>query len=327
MMDPEGTITTWNAGVFRNLGYNEEEFIGMNVSNIFAPEDVAAGAAERERAVAIRDGCSPDERWHVRKDGSRLFVDGVLCAIRDEVGQLVGFSKVMRDATRRKLTEEALGQSNRELSHFAHVVSHDLQAPLRAIAVYTDLLTKRDVPSSEAVKYASFIQDGVARMQKLIQDLLEYAQASQRTPKHELVDLESAVAQAQKNHQAFMNEAGATITHDPLPTIPADETSILQLFQNLLGNALKYRSTKPPRIHISAVRDGDRWRVSVEDNGIGIDPKYQQQIFEPFHRLHGNKSPGTGMGLAICKRIVERYGGRIWVESRPGVGSTFYFTL
>jgi PAS domain S-box-containing protein len=327
LMDTDGIITTWNAGVERNLGYRENEFIGKPVSMIFTPEDVARGAPEFERKVAEATGASPDERWHVRNDGSRIFVDGVLSAVRDEIGELVGYSKVMRDATRRKLTEDALERSNHDLSQFAYVVSHDLQAPLRSIAVYTELLTQRIPAGPEAEAYSGFIRQGVTQMQTLIRDLLRFAQFSDVKRSSAPVDMEKILAQAIDNHHVTIEETGAVVTHDPLPAVQGEETPLLQLMQNLIGNALKYRSARPPRIHISGSAQGPQWRFSVSDNGIGIKPEYRTQIFEPFKRLHGEDKPGTGVGLAICKRIVEAMGGRIWVESEVGKGSTFYFTL
>ncbi len=327
LIDPDGIITTWNAGVRRNLGYEEHEFVGKDVSMIFTLEDIASGAPKRERQMAEQSGSSPDERWHVRKDGSRIYVDGVLSAVRDETGELAGFSKVMRDSTRRKMTEEALERSNRDLTQFAYVVSHDLQAPLRAVALYTELLMQRTPPSPETAPFSQFIQQGVEQMQILIRDVLRFAQFSDVKPASKPVNMEEVVEHALKNQQGWIEKERAVVTHDPLPTIPGEETHFLQIFQNLIGNALKYRSADPPRIHISATQEGGRWRFSVTDNGIGIPAEYQGQIFEPFKRLHGAENPGTGVGLAICKRIVEALGGKMWVESEPGRGSTFYFTL
>ncbi len=327
LIDPEGNITTWNSGVLKNLGYQEHEFVGQNVAMLFTPEDIAKGGPEAERRVAAETGSASDERWHVRKDGSRIYVDGVLSAVHDESGELVGFSKVMRDATRRKLTEDALERSNHDLSQFAHVVAHDLQAPLRTISLYTELLTQKAQDSEEVQTYGEYIRQGVTQMQTMIRDMLRFAQFSSIPPSVEHVNLETVLAQALNNHQALIEQTGAVITHDPLPTINGHETHFLQLFQNLIGNALKYRSAEPPRIHISAKKKGAGWRFSISDNGIGIAPEYRNEIFEPFKRLHGGDNPGTGVGLAICKRIVETMGGSIWVESEPGRGSTFYFTL
>jgi len=329
MMDPDGIITTWNAGVERNLGYTESEFVGQPASIIFTPEDVAKGLPETERRVAARDGRCPDARWLQRKDGSRLFVDGVVTQLRNGSGELIGFSKVMRDATRRKLTEDALKRSNSELSQFAYIVSHDLQAPLRAVSIYTDLLVKERENSLDdrTKEFAKFIRDGVHQMQSLIQDLLKYSQISDSDSESKDVELGKVLDQALANHKPAITENGAVVTHDALPVVKGDETHFVQLFQNLLGNALKYRSEAPPRIHVGAARKGQEWLTSVRDNGIGISPEYAAKIFEPFKRLHGSEVPGSGVGLAICKKIVERYGGRIWVESEPGKGSTFYFTL
>lgn len=330
MMDPNGMITTSNAGVERNLGYTESEFVGQSVSIIFTPEDIAKGVPEMERGIAAKDGHAPDTRWHRRKDGSRIFVDGVVTAIRQESGELAGFSKVMRDATKRKLTEEALERSNRELSQFAHIVSHDLQAPLRTVSMYTELLLKQYKPAEAETNirdFAMFIRSGVQQMQTLIQDLLKYSQITGSESTWNWVELNAVLDQALANHRALLQDAAAVLTRDPLPRVKGDETHFLQLFQNLVDNAIKYRSQQPPHIHVGLTKNGHQSLISVRDNGMGIKAEYADRIFEPFKRLHGSEVPGSGVGLAICKKIVERYGGRIWVESEPGQGSTFYFSL
>jgi PAS domain S-box-containing protein len=329
MMDPQGIITTWNAGVERNLGYTEHEFVGQPVSIIFIPEDIEKALPEVERATAARVGRCPETRWHQRKDGSRLFVDGVVTALRSDSGELLGFSKVMRDITKRKLTEEALQRSNHELSQFAYVVSHDLQAPLRAVSIYTELLVKQceSCIDDKGADFATFIRDGVQQMQNLIRDLLKYSQISNGDSESSNVELDKVVDQALNIHKPAIVESAAKITREALPVVRGDETHFVQLFQNLLGNAIKYRGSQPVTIDIGAEIVGREWRIFVRDNGIGIEAEYADRIFEPFKRLHGSEVPGTGVGLAICKKIVERYGGRIWVESTPGEGSTFYFTL
>jgi PAS domain S-box-containing protein len=329
VMDPDGIITTWNAGVERNLGYTEQEFIGQPISIIFTQEDVEKNLPAIERTAAARDGRAPDVRWHRRKDGSLLYVDGVLTSLRNDSGELLGFSKVMRDITKRKLTDDALQRSNRELSQFAYVVSHDLQAPLRAVSIYTELLVKQceSCIDDKGTDFATFIREGVQQMQTLIRDLLKYSQISNSDSESRSVELDKVLDQALNNHKPAIVDSGAAITRDPLPVVRGDETHFVQLFQNLLGNALKYRGPEPPAIHVGAEQVGRDWRIFVRDNGIGIDHEYADKIFEPFKRLHGSEVPGTGVGLAICKKIVERYGGRIWVESTPGDGSTFYFTL
>jgi light-regulated signal transduction histidine kinase (bacteriophytochrome) len=223
-----------------------------------------------------------------------------------------------------------LARSNSDLQQFAYVASHDLQEPLRMVASYTQLLAKRykgklDADADEFIAYAV---DGANRMQRLIQDLLAYSRVDTQGQVFEPVSVEALVGYALDNVRAAVEESRAVVTHDPLPTVMADERQLLQLLQNLLSNALKFRGEQPPRVHVSAERRGSEWLFSVRDNGIGIDPQYAERIFAVFQRLHTiAEYPGTGIGLAICKKIVERHGGRIWVESQPGTGSTFYFTL
>ena len=329
MMDPEGVITTWNEGVQRMLGYSHDAFIGKNVSMLLTPEDLAMRAGEIERELASASGSAPYRRWDVRKDGSRLYVDGVLSALRDESGKLLGFCKIMRDATHRKLAEDAVQRSYQNLSEFAHVVSHDLQAPLRAISAYTELFVQNCAGAGHAdvLEWGGFIKDAVEQMRTLIQDLLEYAHILGKEVVETHVNLETVLKHVCKRLEPALKEAEAVVTHDPLPAVTGDETLLAQLFQNLIGNAMKYRSREEPRIHISASVQGDEWLIAVADNGIGIKADQQLRIFEPFKRLHGTELPGNGIGLAICKRIVERYGKRIWVASEEGQGATFYFTL
>jgi len=225
---------------------------------------------------------------------------------------------------------EDLERSNKELEQFAYVASHDLQEPLRMVSSYTQLLERRykDQLDADAHDFIHFAVDGTARMQRLINDLLTYSRVSTRGKPFERTYCEVAIDQALDNLRLTIEDSGAVITRDPLPTVMADDAQLTQLFQNLLGNALKFHGDQPPRIHVGVERGDSEWLVSVRDNGIGIDPQYYERIFVIFQRLHNKeKYPGTGIGLAICKRIVERHGGRIWVESEPGEGSTFYFTL
>lgn len=225
---------------------------------------------------------------------------------------------------------DELRRSNAELQEFAYVASHDLQEPLRMVASYTNLLAKRYQKNldADADEFISYAVSGVARMQKLIDDLLMYSRLGTRGKKFEWTDCEVVLCDTLVDMKPTIEMSGAVITHDPLPTVMADDTQLAQLFQNLIGNAVKFRRDEPPVVHVSAHKNGKEWFFYVKDNGIGIDPKYAEKIFLIFQRLHGREEyPGTGIGLAICKRIVERHGGRIWVESELGKGATFCFTL
>lgn len=224
----------------------------------------------------------------------------------------------------------ALVRANEDLNQFAFAASHDLQEPLRMITTYAQLLVKTypGELEGEAQTYADFMTEGTKRMRDLLADLLDFTRLSgEAETAIEWLDLNLVFEKTIENCRTAIEESQAAVTSDPLPRVPGHEPHFLQLFQNLIGNALKYRSTETPRIHVSAVKENGTWRFAVADNGIGIDPEYHKDIFGVFKRLHGKSVPGTGIGLAICKRVAERYGGRIWVESQENLGSTFYFTI
>jgi light-regulated signal transduction histidine kinase (bacteriophytochrome) len=277
--------------------------------------------------------------WCVRfVDADVNLANIVVTALRDERGQLRGFGKIMRDITERKKAEEALmktmaelRRSNDELGQFAYVASHDLQEPLRMVASYSQLLAKRYKGrlDSDADEFIGYAVDGCNRMQGLIQDLLSYSRAGASGETLRKISSENALASALKNLRSIIEDNGAVVTHDPLPAMVTNEAQLVQVFQNLVGNALKYRSVEPPQVHVSAMKNGgNEWIFSVRDNGLGIEPRYFERIFVLFQRLHGQTEfEGTGIGLAVCKKIVDRLGGRIWVESEPQKGSTFYFAL
>ena len=227
-------------------------------------------------------------------------------------------------------TAEELARSNRDLEQFASAASHDLQEPLRAVAGYVELLEHRyrDKLDEKAIQFIAAAADGAARMQGLITDLLAFSRVGTRGKGFEPADMATALANALSNLEVSIRDSGARIICEPLPTLRVDASQIAQLFQNLIGNAIKFRSGRPPEIEVRAEKHPDRWVFSVRDNGIGIDPQYSERIFLLFQRLHTRRNyPGTGIGLAICKRIVERHDGTIWVESKPGEGSTFYFSI
>ncbi len=257
--------------------------------------------------------------------------------LRTEEGILKGGVIVIRDVTaQRRASEELelkakeLARSNSELSQFAYVASHDLQEPLRMVTNYLQLLQRRyggrlDADADEFIGYAV---DGALRMQRLIHDLLAYSRVGTRGRAFEAVELGGILEKAKTNLKLALEESGAEIKSDGLPQVQGDATQLIQLFQNLLANAIKFRGDESPRVHVSAQQEDGEWIVEVADNGIGIDAGQADRIFLLFQRLHTRREyPGTGIGLAICKKIVERHGGRIWVESEPGQGSRFRFTL
>ncbi|MCL4204549.1 MAG: HAMP domain-containing protein [Pirellulaceae bacterium] len=227
-------------------------------------------------------------------------------------------------------TAKDLARSNTELEQFAYVASHDLQEPLRMVSSYLQLLQRKyqGQLDASADKYIAYAVDGAARMQRMINDLLAYSRVMTRGKAPEPTDCERAWADALANLERRIHESAAVVTHDPLPTVHADASQLIQVFQNLVGNAIKYHGAETPHVHASAQRQPGQWVFSVRDNGIGIEPQYFERIFVIFQRLHGKEEySGTGIGLAVCKKIVERHGGKIWVESQYGTGSTFYFTI
>ncbi len=454
LIDVDGRILSWNAGVEAILQFSREDFVGKPVAEIFTPEDRAAGVPNKELQTAAEQGRAADVRWHLRKDGSRIFADGTMNAVRDEEGTLMGFSKIIRDATHRhridlalreseafarsivesspdcvkvldldgriqlmnetgcrameiddfaqyrnhpwvdfwsgpdreaaeralqtalngrKATFEAYATSTKgnpkwwevivspmldaggrptrllsisrditerrqtqtlmqhsrdDLAEFAHVASHDLQAPLRTVRSYAQLLAKRfqGQLDEDADTFLAFILEGAQNMDDLIRGLLNYAEFGEKEERQR-VAIPDIIAKVLATLKSLVDESGAKIVCGELPAIEANPTSIQQVFQNLISNALKYRSSAEPRIYIDAARKDGYWVFSVKDNGVGIASEFYDRVFLPFKRLHGHEIGGTGLGLAVCKRIVERDRGRIWVESKPGEGSTFFFTV
>jgi light-regulated signal transduction histidine kinase (bacteriophytochrome) len=273
----------------------------------------------------------------IRKDGSKRYIEASVSLQKDSSGNPIGFRGIVRDITERKRAEESLkekteelARSNRDLEQFAYVASHDLQEPLRMVTNYVQLLARRykSKLDPDADDFINFAVDGAIRMWRLINDLLTYSRVGTQNKGLKSTDCETVLKHSLDNLKIAIEENEAIITHDSLPTVMGDHLQLGQLFQNLIGNAIKFRGEEPPRIHISASRNGGGWTFSVRDNGIGIAPEYAERIFVIFQRLHNREEyPGTGIGLAICKKIVERHGGCIWAESEVGKGTTFYFTL
>jgi PAS domain S-box-containing protein len=353
----EGKITRVNKTDLEMLGYTAEEMIGQpmwkfNVGEDFVKEQILAKLAGR---------LPPGKnlvRIYRRKDGGTFPVLIEDRLIKDERGEIIGIRCTIQDITERKRAEEALRQnekelteqaqelqkeliqrrrvedelarSNKELGQFAYVASHDLQEPLRMVTSYVQLLARhyRGKLDGDADEFIGFAVNGAARMQQLINDLLTYSRVGTKGREFEPTDCEIVLQQSLKNLQIAIEEKQAIVSHDPLPTVMGDNVQLGQLFQNLIGNAIKFQGTEPPHVHVSASRNGNGWVFSIRDNGIGIAPEYAERIFVIFRRLHSlEKYPGTGIGLAVCKKIVERHGGRIWVESESGKGAIFYFTL
>ena len=454
LIDLDGRITTWNAGVERFFGYPESEFVGRNIADIFTPPDRAAGAHKQEMETARREGRSSDIRWHVCRDQSWVFVEGVLTAIRDESGTIYAFSKIARAVrprhaagnlittilvgtedviyaidkdgrfvfanppaarlfgravedligdtrdevlpphmaadvratdqsvmagTQSRLVEEkfptpdrgerimlmtktpwrdprggvmglvAIAQdvtiraqnaaereqllrevrrSNEELSAFSHVVAHDLRTPLRGVKMYAEFLQRHldGQLDSTAAQFMSFVIEGAMSMEQLIDSLLAYANSGEELSATRL-NVNAVIDGLLHRLEPLIRETKTTITTDRLPQVQADPVRLLQVFQNLVVNAIHYRGSESPRIHISGEVSGDEYRFAVTDNGAGIRREDFERIFLPLQRLQSRGVPGTGIGLALARKIVERHGGRIWVESTVGKGSTFFFTL
>lgn len=339
VVNQSGEIVLLNLQAEKQFGYRSDELVGQLVKNIiprgFAERLIADGTRSAAEALAQHIGMGIELRGR-RKDGSDFPIEIMLSPQQSPEGILV--TAAIREISVRKRAEEhlvktvaELKRSNDELAHFAYVASHDLQEPLRMVASYTQLLAKRyrgrlDADADDFIDYAV---DGCTRMQQMIRDLLAYSRAGAGQADLREISSELALHQALGDLRVAIAESHALVTYDALPAVTTDKAQLSQVFQNLIGNAIKYRGAETPRIHISATTDSGPERVfSVRDNGLGIDPQYFGKIFVLFQRLHGREEfAGTGIGLAVCKKILERLGGRIWVESQLEKGSVFHFAL
>jgi PAS domain S-box-containing protein len=290
-----------------------------------------------QKAIATAQPVYDSEYDIIRQDGRIINLHGHAVPLFHDDGNVRGAIGAFDDITALKQAEEKLKKtmddlkrSNRELEQFAYVSSHDLQEPLRMISSFTQLLERRykNKLDNDADEYIDFIVEGAQRMKYLIDDLLTFSRLNTQSKEFENVDLETILDIVLSNLTVFIKENNALITHDPLPTVTADESQMMQVFQNLIANAIKFHGSKPPEIHIFAQKKNREWKFAVTDNGIGIDPEYKKQIFEVFKRLHTREEyPGSGIGLSVTQKIINMHGGNIWVESELGKGSTFYFTI
>ena len=336
--DGSGRITMVNAAAETLFGYEKPELIGQEIESILPVNGGASSPSSPSRFTVeppSPDGTGRTELRARRKDESQVPVEVSLNAIESLGGPLI--SCVVKDLTERKQAEAKIARytrdlerSNAELEQFAYVASHDLLEPLRMVSSFAQLLARRYRGKLDATadEYIAQLVDGARRMQDLIRDLLRYSRVGVRDRPSDAVACDEVLAAVLGNLQVVIRESGALVIREPLPLVRADRTELGQLFQNLVANAIKFRAADPPRVQVGADREDGHWVFRVRDNGVGIDPGNGERIFEIFRRLHPrDKYPGTGIGLAICKRIVERNGGRIWVESRPRQGTVVYFTL
>lgn len=331
MVGSDGKIVLINREIERLFGYAREELLGQPIERL-VPDRTRVGHP------ILRDGffANPQVRamgagrdlFGRRKDGREVPVEIGLNPMETDEGLFVLASVV--DITQRKQAEEELQRSNEELERFAYVASHDLQEPLRMVGSYVQLLAKRykGKLDADADEFIGFALDGAVRMQGLIEDLLAFSRVGTKGEALVPTDTNAVLDRALQSLKLRIEEAGATVTRDRLPRVSADAGQLEHVFLNLIGNGLKFHGDQPPQVQVAAVPRDGQWEFSVRDNGIGIDPQYFERIFVIFQRLHDRKEySGTGIGLAICKKIVERHGGKIWVDSTPGQGSTFHFTL
>ena len=337
-LDMDGVIRRVNRTECALLGYDASEILGRPASEFVTAADREVSREAVRRKLSGEQPLEPVQRRIVRRDGGELWVEVHDILVHNANGETAGIRTALLDMTERKrmaealeATVEKLARSNTELEQFAYVASHDLQEPLRMIASFTQLLSQRYSGKLDetADRYINYAVDGAKRMQHLIADLLAFSRVNSKELDLRQTGCEAVVEAAMENLRDGIRESGASVAWEPLPELLVDQTQFVQLFQNLLANAVKFqRKEEPARIHISAVENHTEWLLSMQDNGIGIEPRHAERIFQIFQRLHARgEFPGTGIGLAVCKKVVERHGGRIWVESEFGKGSTFHFTI
>jgi PAS domain S-box-containing protein len=331
-MNASGEITAWSLEAEATFGWPATDVLGRRLSETIIPPQFRESHLQGlKRFLATGEGPFLKRRIEL----TALHRDGHLFPVEINVsprrtGDTYVFNAFLHDITERKRSEEALFRSNATLQQFAYLASHDLQEPLRAVAGFCQLLGERyhDQLDAKGQQWLSYVVDGAKHMQEMVQGLLRLSRVQSEGKPFVPTFAGDLVTQALKNIDSMVAEQSASITCGQLPSVAADPWQLVTVFQNLLANAVKFHSQEPPRIHVSAERSGTEWVFQVTDNGIGIDPKHFDRIFAMFQRLHRRETyPGTGIGLALCKRIVERHGGRIWLQSELGKGSTFFFSI
>jgi PAS domain S-box-containing protein len=331
MLDPEGRVASWTVGAELIKGYRPQEILGEHFSRFYPPEDVAQGKPQWELEVAQREGKHEDEGWRVRKDGTRFWANAVISAMRDAHGGLVGFAKVTRDLTQRRRVEQALAQSNQELERFSYSVSHDLRAPLRAINGFAQALVEGHAAQldAEGMRLLTVIRDSAKLGGQLIDALLDFSRVGRQTLARAPVDLTALAQSVVSELRQTQGPVAVEVVLTPLPPASGDAALLRNVLINLIGNAFKFSANRAhPKVEIGAQQDGAEVTYYVKDNGVGFDMRYADKLFGVFHRLHrADEFEGTGVGLALVQRIIQRHGGRVWAEGKVGEGATLFFTL
>jgi PAS domain S-box-containing protein len=327
----DGHVDYYNSRWYEFTGYGPETATDVSWETIMHPDDLEPWRETWKASVSSGEPYNLECRLFDRTESRWRWFVARAVAVRENDGGAVKWFGSCTDIDEQKRFQEDLQRANYDLEQFAFSASHDLQEPLRSIKIYSELLSRRhgNLINEEAKTFLRFVQDGATRMEMLVRDLLSYTKASLVEYTTENVDANEVLDTTLANLAGAISEAGATVTSEELPTLSIHDLHLQQLFQNIIGNAIKYRSPdRSPAVRVSARRLNGFWTFAIADNGIGIEPQYRENIFGLFKRLHTvDEYSGTGIGLAICRRIVERYGGRIWAESEPGKGSTFRFTI
>jgi PAS domain S-box-containing protein len=326
---PEGMVDYVNSRWPEFAGRSIPDLIGGEWAQLLHPDDREASIGGWMEAVKSGNTYTSEQRF-LRRDGVYRWHLSRAQAMRDQEGRITMWIGSNTDIHEQKEKEEELRRANEDLRQFAYSASHDLQEPIRNVAVFSELIERKLAPviDEEGRQFLVYLQEGARRLSRMVSGLLAYTSASSADLSAAPVNAGVVLTRVLTTLEGIIRENEAVITWDELPRVHMGELHLEQIFQNLIGNAIKYRSERQPRIHVSAKEVGEAWRFSVSDNGIGIDPQYKEKIFGLFKRLsRQSKYGGTGIGLAICQRIVERYGGHIWVEGQLGEGATFYFTI